>query len=71
MCEWITIMTDLTKRLAAVLASPEGQALIEKGQKFSIEELKTAFAQVLKEVSGDEKVVIEAAFKALMARRAN
>jgi hypothetical protein len=36
-------MADLTKRLAAVLASPEGQALIEQGQKFSIDELQAAF----------------------------
>jgi hypothetical protein len=103
MCEWIAIMIDLKKRLAAVLASPEasrtpapkcpavcltvkpvgepdagnrhvrveGKTLIEKGDEFSIEELQTAFAQVLAEVDGDRRVVIEAAFKALLARRIN
>jgi hypothetical protein len=42
-------MTDLKQRLAAVLASPKGQAMIEEGQQFSIEELQAAFAQVLAE----------------------
>jgi hypothetical protein len=52
--------------LAAVLATPEGKALIEKGHQFSIEELQAAFAQVLEEAEGDHRVVIEAAFNALM-----
>jgi hypothetical protein len=64
-------MTDLKERLAAVLASPEGQALIEQGREFSVEELQAAFAQVLTEVDGDQRGVIEAAFSALLARRAN
>jgi hypothetical protein len=54
-------MTDLKQRLAAVLASPKGQAMIEEGQQFSIEELRAAFAQVLAEVDGHERVVLEAA----------
>jgi hypothetical protein len=64
-------MADLKTRLAALLATPEGKALIEKGQEFSTEELQAAFAQVLAEVDGDERVVIEAAMNVLMARRAN
>jgi hypothetical protein len=44
-------MTDLKQRLAAVLASPKGQAMIEEGQQFSIEELQAAFAQVLSEAN--------------------
>jgi hypothetical protein len=38
-------VTDLKDQLAALLASPEGQAMIEEGQKFSTEELQAAFAQ--------------------------
>jgi hypothetical protein len=64
-------MTDLKQRLAAVLATPKGQAMIEEGQQFSIEELQTAFAQVLAEVDGHERVVLEAAINALIARKAN
>ena len=65
-------MTDLiNKRLAALLASPKGRAIIEEGQEFSIEELQAAFAQILTEVDRDRRIVVEAAFKALMARRAN
>jgi hypothetical protein len=55
-------MPDLKSPLAAVLATPEGQAMIEKGDEFSIEELQAAFAQVLTEVDGDQRAVIEAAF---------
>jgi hypothetical protein len=65
-------MTDLKQRLAAVLASPKGKAMIEAGQKFSIEELQAACAQVLAEAEGsNERVVIEAAMKALIARKVN
>ena len=64
-------MTDLKQRLAAVLASPEGQAMIEEGQQFSIEELQAAFAQVLAEAKGHERVVLEAAMNAVVARKAN
>jgi|HubBroStandDraft_6_1064221.scaffolds.fasta_scaffold7883942_1 hypothetical protein len=64
-------MTDLKQRLAAVLATPEGKALIEKGQQFSAEELQAAFAQVLAEADGNEREVIKAAMNALMARKAN
>jgi hypothetical protein len=64
-------MTDLKARLAAVLASPEGQALIEKGLKFSTEELQIAFVQVLAEADEGQRVVIEAALAALLARKAN
>jgi hypothetical protein len=64
-------MTDKL-RLAAILASPRGKALIEAGQQFSMEELQAAWAEVLAEAeSSDEKAVIEAALKALIARKAN
>jgi hypothetical protein len=46
--------------------------MIEEGQKFSLEELQAAGAQVLAEAeSTHQKVVIEAAMKALIARKAN
>jgi hypothetical protein len=64
-------MTDLKTRLAAVLASPEGKAMIEEGQKFSIEELRAAFALVLAEAGENERAVIEAAMNALLARKVN
>jgi hypothetical protein len=64
-------VADLKDQLAALLASPEGQAIIEEGQRFSTEELQAAFAQVLEEVDGDVRDVIEAAFNAVMARKAN
>ena len=64
-------MTDLKQRLAAVLASSKGKAMIEEGQQFSIEELQAAFAQVLAEANGQERVVLEAAMNALIARKAN
>jgi hypothetical protein len=64
-------MIDLKDQLAALLASPEGKALIERGQEFSIEELQAAFAQVLEEVNSSQRDVIEAAFNAMMARKAN
>ena len=64
-------MTELKTRLAAVLASPEGQAMIQEGQQFSIEELQPAFAQVLAEAKDRETVVLEAAINALIARKAN
>jgi hypothetical protein len=64
-------VTDLDDQLATLLASPEGKALIQRGQKFSIEELKAAFAKVLAEVDDDQRIVVEAAFRALMARKAN
>jgi hypothetical protein len=49
-------MTDLEMRLAALLATPEGKALVEKGREFSAEELQEAFAQFLAEADGDELV---------------
>jgi hypothetical protein len=64
-------MTDLKQRLAAVLASPKGQAMIQEGQQFSIEELQAAFAQVLAEAKDHERVVLEAAMNAVIARKAN
>ena len=64
-------MTDLKTRLDAVLATPDGKALIEKGQEFSTEELQAAFAQVLVEAHGNEREVIKAAMNVFMARRAN
>jgi hypothetical protein len=64
-------MTDLKQRLAAVLASPEGKAMIQEGQQFSIEELQAAFAQVLAEANAHDKVALEAAMNAVIARKAN
>ncbi len=64
-------MTDLKQRLAVLLASPEGKAIVEEGMQFSNDELKEAFAQVLAEADDDQRMVIEAALQALMARRAN
>ena len=49
----------------------KGKAMIEEGQRFSIEELQAAFAQVLAEANGHEKVVLEAAMNAVIARKAN
>ena len=64
-------MTDLKNRLAVLLASPEGKAMVEEGLKFSTEQLQTAFAQVLAEADADQRVVINAAVQALMARKSN
>jgi hypothetical protein len=64
-------VTDLKTRLAALLAFPEGKAMVQEGLKFSAEELRTAFSQVLVEADRDERRVIKAAMNALMARRAN
>jgi len=65
------MVNDLKARLAALLDTPEGKALIEKGREFSTEELHAAFSQVLAEADGDVREVIKAAMNALMARRAN
>jgi hypothetical protein len=64
-------VTNLKNRLAVLLASPEGEAMVEEGLKFSTEELEAAFAQVLAEVDADQRMVIKAALQALMARKAN
>jgi len=64
-------VTELNNRLAVLLASPEGKAMVEEGLKFSTEELEAAFAQVLAEADADQRVVINAALQALMARKAN
>jgi hypothetical protein len=64
-------MTDLKTRLGLLLASPEGKAIVEEGLKFSTEELKAAFAQVLAEADDDQRVVINAALEALISRKAN
>jgi hypothetical protein len=64
-------MTDLKTRLAVLLASPKGKAIVEEGMKFSADELKEAFAQVLAEADDDQRVVINAALEALVSRRAN
>ena len=64
-------MTDLKNRLAVLLASREGKAMVEEGLKFSTEELQAAFAQVLEEADADQRVVINLALQALMARKAN
>jgi hypothetical protein len=68
---WMVPMNDLKTRLAALLETPEGRALIEKGREFSTEELHAAFSQVMAEADGDERKVIKAAMDALMARRAH
>jgi hypothetical protein len=64
-------MTDVKERLAAVLASPQGKAMIEEGQKFSADELQAAFAQILAEADARDRPAIEAAMKAVMTRKAN
>ena len=64
-------MNDLKARLAALLDTPEGKALIDEGRMFSAEELNTAFAQLLAATDGEVREVIAAAMNALMARRAN
>jgi hypothetical protein len=64
-------VTDLKDQLAVLLATPEGQAMIEEGQKFSTEELQAAFAQVLEKVDRRHRDMIEAAFNAMLARKAN
>ncbi len=64
-------MTDLKDELAALLVSPEGKAMIDAGRKFSTEELQAAFAQVLEEFNDSQRDMIEAAFNAMLARRAN
>jgi hypothetical protein len=64
-------MTDLKTRLAVLLATPEGKAMVDEGMKFSTEELQAAFAQVLQEADGNEREVIKAAMNALMARKTN
>jgi hypothetical protein len=51
-------MTDLKTRLAVLLATPEGKAMVDQGLKFSTEELQAAFAQVLAEADDDQRVVI-------------
>jgi hypothetical protein len=57
--------------LAVLLATPEGKAMVDEGLKFSTEELQAAFAQVLAEANGQERVVLEAAMNAVIARKAN
>ena len=64
-------MTDLKARLAVLLATPEGKAMFDEGLKFSTEELQAAFAQVLAEADDDQRVVINAALQAFMARKTN
>jgi hypothetical protein len=62
---------DLKARLAALLDTPEGKALIDQGRMFSTEELHAAFSQLMSEVDCDVREVIKTALDALMARRAN
>jgi hypothetical protein len=64
-------MTDLKTRLAVPLATPGGKAMVDEGLKFSTEELQVAFAQVLAEADDDQRVVINAALQAFMARKTN
>jgi hypothetical protein len=64
-------MNDLKTRLAALLDTPEGKALIEQGRMFSTEELHAAFSQLMTEVDCDVREVIKTALDALMARRAH
>jgi hypothetical protein len=60
-------MTDVKERLAAVLASPRGKAMIEEGQNFC----QAAFAQILAEADARDRPAIEAAMNAVLARKAN
>ena len=69
--EWMATVNDLKARLAALLDTPDGKALIEEGRMFSAEELHAAFAQLLAATDGDVREVIKAALDALMARRAH
>jgi hypothetical protein len=62
-------MTDLKQRLAAVLASPEGQAMIQEGRQFS--GTARGLCSVLAEAKDHERVVLEAAVNAVIARKAN
>jgi hypothetical protein len=64
-------MTDLKARLAVLLATPEGKAMFDEGLKFTTEELQAAFAQVLADADDDQRVVINAALQAFMARKTN
>jgi hypothetical protein len=64
-------LIELKTRLAVLLASPKGRAIVEEGMKFSTKELQAAFAQVFAEANDDQRIVIEAAMNALMARKAN
>jgi hypothetical protein len=64
-------LIELKTRLAALLATPKGKAMVEEGMKFSTEELQAAFAQVLAEANDEQRIVIEAAMNALMERKAN
>jgi hypothetical protein len=45
--------------------------MTQEGQQFSIEELQAAFAQVLAEAKDHDKVALEAAMNAVIARKAN
>jgi hypothetical protein len=69
--EWVATMHDLKTRLAALLDTPEGKALIELGRMFSAEELHAAFTQLLAATDGEVREVIKAALDGLMVRRAN
>jgi hypothetical protein len=64
-------MSDLKTRLAVLVATPEGKAMVDEGLKFSTEELQAAFAQVLAEADDNQRVVINAALQAFMARKTN
>jgi hypothetical protein len=48
-------VTDLKNRLAVLLTSPEGKAMVEEGLKFSTEELQAAFA--LEEADADQRLL--------------
>jgi hypothetical protein len=57
-------LIELKTRLAVLLASPKGKAMVEDGMKFSIEELQAAaFAQVLAEANDDCQHRSESALK--------
>jgi hypothetical protein len=55
-------VNDLKARLAALLDTPEGKALIEEGRMFSAEELHAAFAQLLGATDGEVREVIKGAW---------
>ena len=69
--EWMAPMDELKARLAALLDTPEGKALIDEGRMFSAEELHAAFAELMAATDGEVREVIKTALDVLMARRAH
>jgi hypothetical protein len=61
-------MNDPKATLGCSAGLPKGASNDRRG---SIEELQAAFAQVLAEAKGHERVVLEVAINAVIARKAN